>query len=160
MAWSPSRSRERSATNSDSPPEAPVFFVERSLGARVVPAVLRARGVRVEVHADHFKHDEADAIWLSAVGRNGWVLLTKDKHIRLRTLEREALLRADVRAFSLTSGNLTGDEMAGVFLRHWTTIEWVARHEPAPFIAAVSKRDVLLYDPATRRWRPVERPET
>lgn len=59
---------------------------------------------------------------------NGWVVLTKDKQIRRRTLELKALTEAGVAAFVLTAGNLRGEEMglrcgvctsfSGIFRRH------------------------------------------
>jgi hypothetical protein len=42
------------------PPDEPVFFVDRCLGARTVPDALRVAGARVEVHADHFADDAPD----------------------------------------------------------------------------------------------------
>lgn len=95
------------------PPEV-VFFLDRSLGRVHVSQALRALGARVEIHDDHFPLDARDADWLPEVGRRGWVVLMKDKRIRRNRLERDALLASGVRAFVLTSGNLTGPEMAEV----------------------------------------------
>jgi hypothetical protein len=56
-----------------------VFFVERSLGRRVVADALRQAGVRVEIHADYFADRTEDPVWLSQVGPRGWIVLMKDK---------------------------------------------------------------------------------
>jgi len=91
----------------------------------------------IVVHDDVFPPGTHDAVWLPHVGRNGWVVLTKDHRIRYRTGEREALLRANVRAFVLRSGNLTGQQMAEAFLRALPRIERLLRDRAAPFIAGV-----------------------
>lgn len=43
-------------------------------------------------------------------------MLTKDRAIRTRRLERETLFAASVRAVILTAADLTGSEMAKIFL--------------------------------------------
>ena len=125
-------------------PESLVFFVDRSLGRGVAEA-LRKGGAQAEHHDDHFAQDAPDQDWLGEVGRRGWLVLTKDKEIRRRTLEREALLAAGVRAFVLTSGNLRGAEMAEIFVRHLRRMERLARRTPPPFIARVTRTSVELY---------------
>lgn len=62
-------------------PDRPTLFVDRSLGKGVVNA-LRDAGARVEFHDDHFSQDAEDVEWIPKVSENGWVILTKDKHIR------------------------------------------------------------------------------
>jgi len=36
------------------PPHDLVFFIDRDLGSRTFPAILRAAGLRAEAHNDHF----------------------------------------------------------------------------------------------------------
>jgi hypothetical protein len=52
-----------------------------------VAEALRAAGCTVEIHDRHFAQDAKDAEWLPEVGRRGWVVLTKDRHIRTRQSE-------------------------------------------------------------------------
>lgn len=87
------------------------FFVDRSLGAHDVPDALRATGVHVEIHDDHFAPDTPDATWLAEVGARGWIVLTKDSRIRRHPLELQALLGANVAAFMVTATDLTGADM-------------------------------------------------
>jgi hypothetical protein len=106
-------SKKQSAASLRSPPEQLVFFVDRSLGRKIIPGALREAGEEVRVHDEHFPQDTRDEVWLADVGQRGWVVLTKDKHIRYRALEIHALRAADVRAFVLTSrGDLSGEEVA------------------------------------------------
>jgi hypothetical protein len=83
----------------------------------------------MEVHVlrDVFPPGTADEEWLPVVGRAGWVVLTKDKWIRRREVERQALLRAGVAAFVLTAGEMTGAEMAQAFADACPRIRKVAR---------------------------------
>jgi hypothetical protein len=81
-----------------------VFFVDRCLGAHVVPDALRAAGANVEVHGTHFPPDASDTDILRLVGARGWAFLSKDENVRRRPAERQALGEAHVAAFILTAG--------------------------------------------------------
>ena len=89
-------------------PEPSVFFIDRSLGKKIVAQALRDIGETVEIHDDHFAPDAKDEDWLVEVGKRGWIVLTKDDRIRYRATERTALASARVRAFVLTSSQLQG----------------------------------------------------
>jgi hypothetical protein len=71
-------------------PELFVYFVDRSLGGRIVVDALRAAGETAHAHDEHFAADTPDADWLSEVGKRGWVVLTKDKEIRRNQLEHRS----------------------------------------------------------------------
>jgi predicted nuclease of predicted toxin-antitoxin system len=115
------------------------FFLDRNLGKQTIAAALRQAGVDVQIHDDPFRQDATDVEWLREVGRHGWIVLTKDKGIRHRSHERVALLQAGVRAFVLVAGNLSGQEMAEVFVKALPAIRrFVAQHNP-PFIAKVTR---------------------
>lgn len=82
----------QSAANSTSkPPEPLVFFVDESLDSLTVVEALRAAGAIVERLTDRFSKGTADETWLAHAGSQGWVVLTRDKRIRYRQLERLAL---------------------------------------------------------------------
>jgi hypothetical protein len=67
------------------------------------------------------------------------VNLSKDKMIRRRLVERDALLQASARAFFPGSGNMTGDEMAEAFVAALPAVRRAVKKTPAPFIASVTK---------------------
>jgi hypothetical protein len=96
----------------------------------------------VEIHDDHFAPDAKDADWLRVVGDRGWVVLTKDDRIRYHEHEHQALITAGVRAFLLTSGNLTGDEMATLFVKFLPKMQRMASGARGPFIAKVTRTRV------------------
>jgi hypothetical protein len=132
--------RRSDANSSSKPPEPPVFFLDRSLGKHVIASRLRATGTRVEVHDDHFPQDAQDPIWLQEVGARGWVVMTKDEKIRFRPAEKRALIAGGVAAFVLTArGDLTGAEMAGIFVAALPRLHrFLLKHRP-PFMAGISR---------------------
>lgn len=109
------------------------------MGNRIVAAALRKAGAAVEVHDDHFPSDARDVDWLRVAGQKGWIVLTKDKNIRHRAVEREALRQANVRAFVLTAGNISGEEMAEICVKALPDIIRYAATNAPPFLVAVSK---------------------
>jgi hypothetical protein len=101
----------------------------------------------VEVHDDHFPQNTPDAEWLRAVGKRGWVILSKDSRIKHNRVELEALLAAHVPCFCLTASDMTGPEMAAAFLVAMPTILRLIDKLPSPFIAGISRQGSvsLLY---------------
>ncbi|RMF86351.1 MAG: hypothetical protein D6736_15300 [Nitrospinota bacterium] len=120
-----------------------VFFLDRSLGKKVIAEALRRAGVAVQIHDDHFPPDARDEEGIPIVGHRGGIVLTKDTRIRYRTLERKALLQAGVRAFVLTAGNLQGAEMAQAFITALPAIRRVVQTHAPPFIATVTTRGTV-----------------
>ncbi|MDY6937275.1 MAG: hypothetical protein SWY16_06375 [Cyanobacteriota bacterium] len=116
-----------------------IFFVDRSLGKTHVVKALREIGESVEAHDDHFDRAEADSVWLQAVAARDWVVLTADKRIAYRRLERMAIEQARAKVFVLVSGNLSGPEMAAIFAKAVTAIKRFTWQTAAPFIAKVYK---------------------
>ncbi len=78
-------------------------------------------------------------------------MLTKDRHIRYRAPEREALIKAGVAVFVLTSGNLTGDEMATAFVCAMPRIQRLLRSHCPPFIARVDRNGAVTLLAAPKR---------
>ena len=110
----------------------------------------------MEIHDDHFEQGALDEVWLPEIGRRGWVLITKDREIRHRTAEREALLNAGVRAFVLRTRGLSGPENAQILMRALPRMIRFCTGNPAPFIAAVAPSggvSMLFREPRRRRRR-------
>jgi hypothetical protein len=90
--------------------------------------------------------------WLRYVGIRQWVVVTKDKRIRRRLVEREALVNARVRAFVLGSGNLSGVAIAAVLGAAMPAmLKLIAEQEP-PFIARIDQtaQIKLLHPPRSK----------
>ncbi len=116
------------------------FFIDRSLGARLVAEAIRAGcepGELVHVHDDHFPQDTTDTEWLKQVGARGWVVLTKDTRMRTNLVERETILASRVAWFALARGDLTAGHMGQVFCAALSGIRTALRRFEIPVIATV-----------------------
>jgi len=127
----------------EGPPEPLVFYIDECLGKGVGEALQQA-GADVRLPEGFVARGTRDEEWLARIGRQKWIVLTKDKNIRLHRYEREALIRAGVKAFVLTSGNLTGAEMAQVFVRNLVKMQRLVRETDHAFIAKVTRADVVM----------------
>lgn len=142
------------STASEPPPEPLVFFVDRCLGLGVVQA-FREAGHEALWHDDHFAQDASDEAWLPIVGGNDWVVLHSDKNIRRSPVGREIVRRFRMRVFVFASGNqLPMRVKIAIILRHLAKVEGLARTQPPPFVAGITKSGVHLYDLAATRQRP------
>jgi len=111
------------------------YFTDRDLGKRF-PEILRASGLTVERHADHFTPNTADEVWLEQVGKRGWIALTHDRRIRYKPNERDAVMRHGV-ALLVIVGAAPFAELARAFVATLPRIEdFLVQHKP-PFIAKV-----------------------
>jgi len=105
-----------------------------------VPDALRAAGVEVRAHDELFPQATQDVTWLREAGANRWVVLTRDDRIRYNQLEKQAVLAANVRFFSITSSSLTGDEAAALLVSALRAISRLCRqHSKRGFIAKISR---------------------
>lgn len=148
MAARKRTSRKSSAASSRSRRDAErlaslVFFIDLSLGKRVVAQSLRDAGACVEVHDDYFPQDATDVDWLTSVGQRVWVVLSKDERIRRNPLERAAFDRALVKAFFLTQQGLSGPEMAEIFVKALPGITRRVVRQPGPFIYTIAGNGVF-----------------
>jgi PIN like domain len=120
------------------------FFVDRSLGKSIVLG-LRAKGLRIYSMADVYGERQAQGLddedWLRDAGGNDWIVLTKDRAIRRRPSEREALMGAGVRVFCLTSAGLRGAEQLARLERNLPRILRQAR-APGPYIYGVYESEI------------------
>lgn len=122
------------------------LFVDRCLGKNLLPEALRKLpNLVVHVHDDYFATDEEDHIWLPKVAANGWVVLTKDKDIRHRKLELDAVLANDAYLLTFGHGDYTAQEMAEAFSLALPKIRRAVAGFFPPLIARISKKgDVLV----------------
>jgi predicted nuclease of predicted toxin-antitoxin system len=119
--------------------ESTTFFIDRCLGNKLIVETLRAAGVSVEIHDDHFGKNTQDVDWIPEIGKRGWVILTKDARIGKNQMERLAVADAEVRMFVLVSQNLSGTDMADVFVKAIPAMEKFILKNIAPFIAKVDR---------------------
>ena len=120
-------------------PAEPVYFVDRSLGGKLVVEALRRAGAQVVVHDEVFEQNATDVKWLAEAGRRGWVVLTKDGAIRRNPHEKAMFRDARVRVFALARKNLAGAEMAELFVMALPGMSRRAATIAAPFVFSISR---------------------
>ena len=127
----------------------PELFLDRSLGRKQVPDLLRTAGLRLRTLAEVYgiPQDEtiADVTWLARAGDEGWVVLMKDERIRYRPAESAVLTQHCVRAFCLTSGNVRAADMAQLFFNVLGKIAGACA-QPGPFLYVVSRTGLRAVD--------------
>ena len=93
----------------------------------------------VEVHDDHLPPEAPDEDWIALVGRERWVAVTKDKNVRYRMSEIEAIRKHMARVVVIRMKNATGPDIADALLKGRRRIASFAAKTPAPCIAGLYK---------------------
>lgn len=116
------------------------FYVDASVPIAVRTALASVRDDVVYAGGPGApKERTQDKDWLPVVGANEWVVLKRDKRIRTRQWERDALIRAGLRTFCLTGGgNYTRWETLRLLAARWPRIEEVAETISGPYIYSVT----------------------
>jgi hypothetical protein len=118
-----------------------VYFTDRDLGKKF-PEILRAAGLSVERHADHFQHHTPDEVWLREIGKKGWVAVTHDSRIRYKPNEKNAVVENNV-ALLVVVGHAPFPELATAFVATEPKIrKFIAVHKP-PYIARVYRPSAI-----------------
>jgi hypothetical protein len=113
-----------------------IFFTDRDLAKREFPGILLDAGLQIKIHDDHFNDTTPDEEWLTWVGEKGWFAITRNKGIRYKPIECDAVMYAGVGLFVMR-GKWSHKELARGFLANMNNIErFLQKYEP-PFIANV-----------------------
>jgi hypothetical protein len=127
------------ASSRSKPPEPVTVFLDESLDSDSIAEALSAAGGKVERLTRHFPKGVEDHTWLALAGTRGWVVLTRDKRIRYRRLERLALQAAGVRAFVFTGGNVTLADTAASLAAAIPAIAEISAREPGACIYHIGR---------------------
>ena len=121
----------------------PDLFLDRSLGRKKVPELLRVEGLRLVTLAEHYgiPHDETveDVEWLQLCGERGWFAVMKDDRIRYVRAERRALVDSRVCAAVITNANLPAPEMVERIIRALTDLAAICEEREGPFLFALQQ---------------------
>ncbi len=124
----------------------PDLFLDRSLGRKKVPELLRAEGIRLITLAEHFgiPEDEtiADAEWLKLCGERSWLAVMKDDRIRYVGVERQALFDFQVMAAVITNANLSAADMAARIIRALSDLAQLCVNRDRPFLYALHQNRI------------------
>lgn len=103
-----------------------------------MPTAFRIAGLSAVVHDDIFRQDAPDEEWLSEVGRQGWIALTKDVARVQSTLQRIAVAQHNVRLFVWKSRTVIDQRtLAGILVGAASKMINFSGENAAPFVAYV-----------------------
>jgi hypothetical protein len=89
---------------------------------------------------DLFPHDTKDVVWLEAAGKQGWLVVTRDKHVRTRPGERRAIEEHGVGCFILGyKQDLKKEEVTEIVLGALEHMEELFERTERPFIYTITK---------------------
>lgn len=146
MSAKQKKSKKRSAANSK-PPEDVVYYLDRNLGRHVIADALRAAGAVVEVHDDHLPATAPDEDWIELVSRKGWLAVTKDRNIRYRAAELEAIKEYGAMVLVVRATNATGGDIGEILVKAQTRIRRFVSKNESPFVARIGRSGhVTKYD--------------
>ena len=132
------------------------FFLDRGLGAFVVPRALRAAGWTLETMDERYGADQSqsiqDAQWIEEATLAGDVLLCKDLAIAQNPLEAQTVYMTGARGFALSNARVTGNVMSQWYLNNEAKIIKTALRAKGPYVMAVNpsyglRRARLAYPP-------------
>ena len=132
------------------------FFLDRGLGAYVVPRVLRAAGWMLETMDERYGADQSqniqDTRWIEEATLAGDVLLCKDLAIAQNPLEAQVVYMTSARVFGLSNASITGPMMAQWYTDNEARIVKAASGAAGPYVMAVNpvyglRRAKLAYPP-------------
>ena len=118
----------------------PYVFVDRSLGAHIVPGLLRAAGVVLTTMAEHYGEHPGqrltDENWIAETARLGWLGFHKDDHIRRNLAEKQAVRDSGARLFCVPNANLRAADLAQRYIDNLPAIARAAAGA-GPYIYSV-----------------------
>ncbi len=134
------KSKKRSAASLRSQPNPPTIFLDECLGGRTIAIALRKAGFDVEIQDERSKVPRGldDPDWAKLIAGRGWVAVTRDKRIRYRMAEKQAIADAKLALFVLASRrNLSrADIIDRVSAATPRMVSFIKKHHP-PFIAKI-----------------------
>lgn len=136
------KSKKRSASNSAAPPKPITLFVDRCAWSRLLGEALDKIGANYIAHRECFTHDAPDEEWLAAAGKESWIVLTRDKHIRRRPAELDAFREHRVIVFVLAAGNASAAETAELVTRFYDKIQRFAAQAKPPVMYSVTRSGI------------------
>ncbi|HUT57255.1 MAG TPA: hypothetical protein VNA25_05210 [Phycisphaerae bacterium] len=100
------------------------FILDNNISYKFAKA-LRALGEDVWGLREKLDPGAPDIEWIPKLGAKGWHFVSGDKHILSRPLERHALRKAGITAFTL------GPFFSKRSFRFWDQAVWLIRHWPS-----------------------------
>jgi hypothetical protein len=94
------------------PLDPPIYYIDESIDSKILVAAMTKAGAKIQRVGPIVPPGSQDETWLKICGEQGWTALMRDKQIRRRVLEKQALKDFSVGAFTYSGGQATGQQMA------------------------------------------------
>lgn len=121
-----------------------MIFIDRSIPRAVAVELRRISDDTVIFLDERFPPDTPDREWLAVAGREGWLVISRDKRIRRRPGEREAIRANGVGCFILGwRKNLTRHEYVEVLAGSLAEMQARFAETPRPFIYVLNARGAM-----------------
>ena len=114
------------------------YFFDTNLSPSLVRG-LSEFGEDVTHLKEHFREDTPDATWLQSIGQRGWILITRDKAITRKPIERQAIRDHDVGAFFLLGKDMDRWAQVRQIIISWHRIKEFSSKTRRPFAFMVSR---------------------
>jgi hypothetical protein len=129
--------------------EETTFLLDRTLGRYQCANGLRAGGLKVEIHDDHFVEDAPDHEWIARCAHEKWVIITGDIWGRGRkeAAQIAAVASGRARVFQLATNDIPSELWAQAILKAERKILKILKENKGPFIARITPGgDVALLE--------------
>lgn len=121
------------------------FFFDRQIGRRLPEVLIRmAPPMHIRWHqGEGFKHDEDDDVWLSEIGKRGWVVIGQDRKWHKVPVEAAAVKQHNVRCFYLPCASESRWVSLGNFMKCHQKMMHLANTVQGPFVYRFAKNGQL-----------------
>lgn len=130
------RSKKRSGGKKDAPHRGFTLYLDENYNCEEVKERLTRANIRFKAGLFDGK---PDSLFLPEIGRRKWILITTDKRIRYREIEKAAVVKSKVRLFVFTSGNMGHAAMADALVKAKTSMRNFCKTHESGFSASVHK---------------------
>lgn len=103
-----------------------IFLDENHHNNRRLIDFLRENAVVVHRYGDYFEPQKPDTEWLRYLEQKGWAVLTTDKRIRYRPLEKAAVQKHGIAMFCFTS-NMGSEKMIAALTKALPKLRHILR---------------------------------
>lgn len=119
------------------------FIFDENLSENLVRG-LKEFGEDVNHITEFFPRGTPDDEWLELLGEKGWFLITRDKSIRRRPIEKEALKRFKVGAFFLGGKQMDRWQIIKQVIRIWERVQEKADNSQVPFAYQINRHGTSI----------------
>lgn len=124
------------------------FFFDNNVSPKLAGAMKCLEGDEAVLHlTDRYAPDTPDEEWLEFIGREGIVLISRDRMIRKRAGEFLTFRRHKVGAFFLTGKDVGKWGEARQIINAWENIKDLAGRTKTPYVYQVSRHSKVTRIP-------------